>query len=307
MAVSSGFFNASESSGNRDRVYSAEDFGAIFDGIISDGIFEKYPDSVYDSETDTWSPFKVVPSENASTGHLEVVVKPGRAWFDKTWTLNDADVSVELSSRDANKHRIDGIYIRVDKDDRRNRIWVEEGDEVPSNPSLKPPTDVPGHVTHYLIATIYVTANQDTDSQITLAEITNMIGLDGGAPYVKSNVTDPSITTSTILKNLENQFDSYQSKYTDEFVDWFESIKDTMGTVTADQIVEIAELVANTYSTDYLSGGYPYTNDDCLYLSSSKDVLPPVIINFGFVTGSMYPNRFANELTVHTETLQTGE
>ena len=94
MAVSSGFFNASEQSGNRDRVYSAEDFGAIFDGIISDGIFEKYPDSVYDSETDTWSPFKVVPSENSTTGHLEVVVRPGRAWFDKTWTLNDADLTI---------------------------------------------------------------------------------------------------------------------------------------------------------------------------------------------------------------------
>ena len=307
MAVSSGFFNASESSGNRDRVYSAEDFGAIFDGIISDGIFEKYPDSVYDSETDTWSPFKVVPSENSTTGHLEVVVRPGRAWFDKTWTLNDADVSVELDSRDASKHRIDGIYIKVDKDERQNSIYVAKGDEASVSPSLKPPTNVPGHVTHYLIATIYVTANQSVDAQITLAEITNKIGLEDGAPYVKSNVTDPSITTTTILNNLENQFDSYQSKYTDEFVDWFESIKDTMGTVTADQIVEIAELVANTYSTDYLSGGYPYTNDDCLYLSSSKDVLPPVIINFGFVTGSMYPNRFANELTVHTETLQTGE
>ena len=307
MAVSSGFFNASEQSGNRDRVYSAEDFGAIFDGIISDGIFEKYPDSVYDSETYTWSPFKVIPSENASVGHLEVIVRPGRAWFDKTWTLNDADVTVNLDSRDASKHRIDGIYIKVDKDERQNSIYVAKGDEASTAPSLKPPTDVPGHVTHYLIATIYVTANQNVDSQITLAEITNMIGLDGGAPYVESNVTDPSITTSTILKNLENQFDSYQSKYTDEFVDWFESIKDTKGTVTADQIVEIAELVANTYSTDYLSGGYPYANDDCLYLSSSKDVLPPVIINFGFVTGSMYPNRFANELTVHTETLQTGE
>jgi hypothetical protein len=78
------------------------------------------------------------------------------------------------------------------------------------------------------------------------------------------------------------------------------SIKDQLGTITADQIIEIAELIANTYSTDYLSGGYPFISDDCLYLSSAKDVLPPVIINFGFVTGSMYPNELANELTVYT-------
>lgn len=289
MAVISGFFNASEQSGNRDRVYSAEDFGAIFDGIISDGVFEKYGET----------PFKVEPSDNASTGHLEVIVKPGRAWFDKTWTLNDSDETVELDSRDAQLNRIDGIYIKVDKDARQNSIYVSTGDEAIS-PSLKTPTDISGHVTHYLIATVYVSANINVDTQIEEKDITNLIGQDGGAPYVESNVTDPDITTTTILKNLENQFDSYQSKYGDEFTAWMDSIKDQLGTITADQIIEIAELIANTYSTDYLSGGYPFVSDDCLYLSSAKDVLPPVIINFGFVTGSMYPNELANELTVYT-------
>ena len=299
MAVISGFFNASESSGRRDRVYSADDFGAIFDGIISDGIFKKYPDSAYDPETGIWSPFKVVPSDNPSIGHLELIVKPGRAWFDKTWTLNDSDETVELNSRDAQLNRIDGIYIKVDKDARQNSIYVSTGDEAIA-PSLKKPTDIPGHVTHYLIATVYVSANINVDTQIEEKDITNLIGQDGGAPYVESNVTDPDITTTTILNNLENEFDSYQSKYGDEFTAWMNSIKDQLGTITADQIIDIAELIANTYSTDYLSGGYPFISDDCLYLSSAKDVLPPVIINFGFVTGSMYPNELANELTVYT-------
>lgn len=306
MAVSSGFFNASQSSGGRDRVYSAEDFGAIFDGIISDGIFEKYPDSVYDSESGVWSPFKVLPSDNATTGHLEVSVNPGRAWFDKTWTLNADIYPVELASRDASMHRLDGIYIKVDKDSRQNSIYVEKGDEAPANPSLKPVTNVPGHVTYYLIATVHVNPNLDPDSQIIGTEITDMIGQTGGAPYVASNVTDPSITVSTILKNLETQFDSYQSKYSDEFEKWFNDIKDDLGTVTADQVIQIAEIVANTYSTGYLSGQYPYTNDGCLYLSPNKAEMPPVIINFGFVTGSMYPNENANELIVYTEEIPIG-
>lgn len=305
MAVISGFFNASESSGRRDRVYSADDFGAIFDGIITDGIFEKYPDSVYDSESKLWSPFKVIPSNNATSGHLELIVRPGRAWFDKTWTLNDDDTTIELSSRDARLNRIDGIYIKVDKDARQNTIYVSTGDES-TNPSLKVPDDIPDHVIHHLLATVFVSGSVDVDSPLVEKDITNLIGQEGGSPYVKSNVTDPNITTSTILKNLENQFDSYQSKYGDQFTAWMDSIKDSLGTVTSDQIIEIAELIANTYSTDYLSGGYPYITDDCLYLSSAKNVLPPVIINFGFVTGSMYPNENANELTVYTETLQTG-
>lgn len=299
MAVISGFFNASESSGKRDRVYGADDFGAIFDGIISDGIFEKYPDEVYDADSDVWSPFKVIPSENATTGHLEVTVRPGRAWFDKTWTLNDADAAVTLESRDTQLNRIDGIYIKIDKDARQNVIYVSTGDEAVT-PELKKPVDIPGHVTNYLIATVYVSGSTNVDSPIVAKDITNMIDQDGGAPYVKSNVTDPTITTETILKNLENYFNSYQSKYGDEFEEWMEGIQDSLGTLTSDQIIEIAELVAKTYNTDYLSGGYPYFSDDCVYLSSAKNVLPPVIINFGFVTGSMYPNENANELTVYT-------
>lgn len=299
MAVISGFFNASESSSKRDRVYSADDFGAIFDGIISDGIFKKYPDSAYDSETGIWSPFKVVPSDNPSMGHLELIVKPGRAWFDKTWTLNDDNETIELDSRDTQLNRIDGIYIKVDKDARQNSIYVSTGDES-IVPSLKKPESIPDHVTYYLLATVYVSGSINVDSVILAKDITNMIGQEDGAPYVESNVTDPNITVDTILKNLENQFDSYQSKYGDEFTEWMDTIKDSLGSVTSDQIIEIAELVANTYSSDYLSGGYPYVSDDCLYLSSAKDVLPPVIINFGFVTGSMYPNSKANELTVYT-------
>lgn len=303
MAVISGFFNASEQSGKRDRVYSADDFGAIFDGIISDGIFEKYPDSVYDGTTDTWSPFKVLPSDNPASGHLELIVNPGRAWFDRTWTLNDDGLTIELDSRDAQLNRIDGVYIKVDKDARQNSIYVSTGDEAVV-PSLKKPTDIPGHVTYYVIAIVTVNGSVNVDSAIEAKDIQNMIGVDGGTPYVESNVTDPSITVDTILKNLENQFDSYQSKYGDEFTAWMDSIKDSLGTLTSDEIIQIAEMIAEVYNTDYLSGGYPYVSDDCVYLSSSKSVPPPILINFGFVSGTMSPNSNANEMTVYTETLQ---
>lgn len=295
MAVISGFFNASEQSGQRDRVYSAEDFGAIFDGVISDGIFENYMDA-----------FKVVPSNNTLTGHLEVIVKPGRAWLNKTWTLNDSDEAVKLDSRDAVSNRIDEIYIKVDKDSRQNSLYVNKGEESSTPVIPTPPEDIEEHVYHHLIARILVSGSTNIDDPILKKDITNMVNVDGGTPYVVSNVTDPNITTATILTNLENQFDSYQSRYTDQFVDWFDSIKDSLGEITADQIIEIAEMVADIYSTDYLSGGYPYVNDNCLHLSSSKAVLPPVIINFGFVTGSMYPNKDANEVIVYTGTIESG-
>lgn len=294
MAVISGFFNAHELGTSRDRVYSADDFGAIFDGVIKDGVFKNYGDT----------PFKVVPG-NSAVGHLELTVKIGRAWFDRTWTLNDSDLTIQLSSRDSAKHRIDGIYIKIDKDERQNSIYVSEGEEaIVPKPTI--PVNVEGHVTYYLIANVYVTASSNADTVVTESEITNMIGLEGGAPYVESLVTDPDITVDTILTNLENQFDSYQSKYGDEFTAWMDEIKDSLGTLSSDEIIQIVELIAEVYNTDYLSGGYPYFSDDCIYLSSDKAIIPPVVLNFGFVTGSMYPNSNANELTVYTEQIQNG-
>lgn len=308
MAVISGFFDAilDVSTGQPDRKYSADDFGAIFDGIISDGIFEKYPDSVYDSTTKTWSPFKVVASGNdVNAEYLEVIVNPGRAWLDRTWTLNDSTYPLHLDPRNIANPRIDRIFIKVDKDSRVNSIQILKGDTSHVNPTPKPtPVDPNNRVIYHLIAEVYVGAIQDVgDIQIKSSEIKDYINKPGGTPYVKSNVTDPTITVDTILNNLEKEFDSYQSKYSENFLAWFDSIKDSIGSVTDDQAIQLAEMVAETYSTDYLSGGFPYFNNDCLFLSSSKDVTPPVIINFGYVSGSVKPNKYANKLEVYSGTI----
>ena len=304
MAVSSGFFDAVIGQNNKpDRKYSADQFGAIFDGIITDGVFEKYPSTVYNPESGKWEPFKVTASENLSLDSIQVDIGPGRAWLDKTWTLNDSTFSIELEPRNVGVDRLDGIYIKVDKDNRQNSIVKVTGDTSSGaiRPSLNPPIDTV-NVKHYLIATVLIKNGGDTDDSVIITDkdiITNMVGL-GGVPFVESNVTDISITTDTILNNLESKFDSYRSDYSERFDTWFQSIKDSMGELTPDQIIEIAQMVAETYCTDYLSGGYPYEEDSCLYLSSDKKPVPSVIINFGFVSGPMANNPNANEITVET-------
>ena len=298
MAVISGFFDAVIGQSGPDRKYSADDFGAIFDGIITDGVFEKFPSSVYNSTDKKWEPFKVTASDNSSLDHIQVNVGPGRAWLDRTWTLiedNDSE-PITLNARNVLLPRLDGIFIKVDKSERRNSIYVTTGQEQ-NNPVLTVPENT-SSVTYYLIATVYI-ANGESVTITDADVITNKIGF-GGVPFVKSNVTDISITTDTILNNLESKFDSYRSDYSKQFDTWFQSIKDSMGELTPDQIIEIAQMVAETYCTDYLSGGYPYEEDSCLYLSSDKKPIPPVIINFGFVSGPMTNNPNTNEITVET-------
>lgn len=289
MAVISGFFDAQLHDGVPDRKYGADDFGAIFDGIISDGIFEKYP-------TPESNPFKVTPVTDATLEHLAVQVNPGRAWLNGTWTLNDSTYVIQLpQDRNVNQSRVDYVYIEVNKDDRQNHLVISSGSPMVDSSNVK----------YHLIAKINVTASENAIDPIVESEIVNMINVDGGTPYVKSNVTDINLTTETIINNLEEQFDSYKQEYGKEFTDWFESIKASIGGLTPDQVIEIAEMVAEAYASDYLSGVYPYVDGTGLYLSSDKTVKPQAIVNFGFVSASMAPNPYANELIVYSEVLTT--
>ena len=74
MSISYGFYNSI----NHDRKYNAEQISSIFDGIITDGVYHSIGNA-----------FSVTPGTDMS-----VNVASGRAWFNHTWTLNDAMIIV---------------------------------------------------------------------------------------------------------------------------------------------------------------------------------------------------------------------
>lgn len=127
-SVSCGFFNSLN-----DRKYSAEDFCKLFDGLITDGIFES-----------VGSCFAVSIDETADTDEKKntVNVGTGKCWFNNTWTENIADLPVYCGSSglSTDLSRYDAIVIRIDKNDtiRDNFIQVVHGDEAlePVKPTM---------------------------------------------------------------------------------------------------------------------------------------------------------------------------
>lgn len=100
--LSSGFYNSK----GGDRKYDAEQFGAMFNGLITDGVFAHYKDAL-----------KVT----AGSGNRELVVKPGRAWFNGTWTeVDDNDHSIYLMGSAVEATYF--VYLAVNKFDRKNTI-----------------------------------------------------------------------------------------------------------------------------------------------------------------------------------------
>lgn len=100
--LSYGFYNSK----GGDRKYDAEQFGAMFNGLITDGVFAHYKDAL-----------KVT----AGSGNRELVINPGRAWFNGTWTEVD-DNGHRFYLMGSAVETTYFVYLAVNKSDRKNTI-----------------------------------------------------------------------------------------------------------------------------------------------------------------------------------------
>lgn len=170
MSLTYGFYNSQ----NGDRRYDAEQLSSIFDGIVPDGIFASIGDK-----------FMVYEASGMS-----VTVGSGRAWFNRTWTLNDSPLTINIDQSNVNLNRIDTIVLDVDKKSRVNSIIVVRGtaSSTPTPPTLI--VDALNEHYQYPLCDIYVAARV---TEIKQENITNRVGVDC-----------PFSTTATDLEGLVN-------------------------------------------------------------------------------------------------------
>lgn len=204
MALTYGFYDSL----NHDRVYSANQMSTIFNGIITDGVFMNIGEH-----------FSVV----AGTG-MQVIVKPGRAWFDGTWTLLDTDYPLSIGSVSTLMGRIDAIVLETnfDVETRANTIKVVAG--TPSATPVKPTLTNTDLVKQHILA--YVTIPANTTS-IANSMIDIQVGVNKETPYITS------VLQSTDINLL-------YLKWEDEWYNWFNDVKATLsGDVAANLKADI--------------------------------------------------------------------
>lgn len=293
MALTSGFFKANLVNDQPDRVYSSEDFGSLFDGVISDGIFKKYKDA-----------FKVTPGQQATSSGLKIYVGAGRAWFNKTWTLNSSSYELIIDKPSATAYRMDAVVLDINAhlNTRENKIRVIKGQE-----SLSPNVTVPALTKsdndkhwQYLIATVLVKPSLTiTYDAISITDVRNTGGQ--SAPYA-SPIEPTKSTVDGIIDSLEQEFNSYQKTYQAEFTEWMDSIVGHLGTLSNEQTVRLALMIGEVYRSDYISGEYPYVDDDGgLWLSAGDNgEKPSVDINFGYASLPYAANGRAREVIIQT-------
>ena len=191
MAVTYGFYDSL----NGDRKYTSVQFSYLFNSLIKDGVFMHIGEHLNVKE---------------STG-MQVNVGSGFAWFNSTWTRNDADFPLDITISDLLQTRIDAIVLEVDEtvSSRTNSIKVITGTPAsePQKPSLTNTNDIHQYPLAYVTVGVGVTS-------ITQDNIENCIGTDP-CPFV-TGVLD-TIDATTLIAQWEAQFN-----------EWFESLEDTL-------------------------------------------------------------------------------
>lgn len=188
MAVTYGFYNSI----GGDRKYDAVQMSAVFDGIIKDGVFDSIGEI-----------FKVTPGSG-----LQVVVGSGRAWFDHTWTLNDAKLPLMIEAPDVTLKRYDAVVLEVNaaQATRANSIKVVTGTPgtEPSKPAMANTEEVHQHALAYVLVEPGV-------QSIAESKIENVVGK-SETPFVTAILETVSI-------------DSLFTQWNGQFNDWFENVQ----------------------------------------------------------------------------------
>lgn len=210
MSFASGFFNSVD----HDRLYDATDISRLFDGLIRDGIFASIGDCL------------VVKQSN----QMNVTVGTGRAWFNHTWSYNDALYPVTIPPSEILMDRIDAVVLEINSVEsvRANSIKLIKG--TPSSTPTKPALTNTKEVHQYPLA--YVTVGKEVTS-IRQADIENCVGT-SACPFVTGILEVISIEqlipqwkdilNRFVEENTAN-FNTWMNGEKQEYQDWLTAAK----------------------------------------------------------------------------------
>ena len=210
MSFASGFFNSVD----HDRLYDATDISRLFDGLIRDGIFASIGDCL------------VVKQSN----QMNVTVGTGRAWFNHTWSYNDALYPVTIPPSEILMDRIDAVVLEINSVEavRANSIKLIKG--TPSSTPTKPALTNTKEVHQYPLA--YVTVGKEVTS-IRQADIENCVGT-SVCPFVTGILEVISIEqlipqwkdilNRFVEENTAN-FNTWMNGEKQEYQDWLTAAK----------------------------------------------------------------------------------
>lgn len=202
-----GFYNSYE----HDRVYDAEQFAMMFDGLIADGVYAHIGQKFAVIEDSTHAPNRVI-------------VQSGRAYFHHTWTYNDSNLVLNMDPPEVYLNRYDAVVIDIQdsNDVRENKITFVKGTpSVYTDSQLVPKPTMINEGGHHQIplAFIYRPANVNPESQvITTSNIWIVVGGATYCPYVTGILE--TISVNEHYARWAQEWEEFKDQYESDYDAW---------------------------------------------------------------------------------------
>lgn len=286
MSLTCGFYNSL----NEDRVYDAVQLSSIFDGIIYDGVFMSIGDKLM---------VKVGSGMNITVGS-------GRAWFNHSWTRNDADYPLTVDQAEVLLSRIDIVVLEINSSAavRNNPIKIIKGS--PSSSPVAPTLIHTDEVNQYPLAIISIPPGL---TQLTQANLTNKVGT-SDCPFVTGPLQTMNI--DALVSKWESEWNGFMNTTEQDMVTWtaaqraafdawFAEVEDTLDENVAGNLLNIIN--AHKNDTDVHIVKFTHAKNGTVHNFVGDGINGKAYITDDFIVG----DTFTVNGTAVTAKLQNGE
>lgn len=211
MAWTYGFFN----SVNGDRLYNAYQLSTIFEGLITDGVYESVGNKL-----------AVQPNNG-----MVIQIATGRGWFAKHWVNNDSENLLTLAGSDVLLNRYVAVCIRVDDTDAvRSAVPYLKYSEFATNP-VKPTMTRTETIHEYCLAYVKIRAGA---TEILASDIEDTRFNADLCGWVTGLITQ--VDATTLFAQWQALFNEFLTRETSDFNDWFENLQVELDEETATRL-----------------------------------------------------------------------
>ena len=240
MAWTSGFFN----SVNGDRLYNADQMSRIFEGLITDGVYESVAN-------------KLAVQPNSG---MTIQIATGRGWFGRHWVNNDSEYKLTVDQSDVILNRYVAVVIKVDDTDAvRDAVPYLKYSDYATTP-VKPTMTRTETVKEYCLAYIYIKAGATAITASDIEDTRQDTNLCGWVTGLIDQITPDTLYT----------------QFTALFNEWFSGLQDLIDENTETMLVNALPVsVAVTLSSNSwtLDGGLYKQSVTVTNMNNTKSVV----------------------------------
>ena len=265
MAITYGFFNAiKQEDGTYDRVYNSDQISEMFEGLVTDGVYESVGEAMI---------VKATSGMTVQVGTGRIVMSDGK------WLRNDARYNITLAGAHLTLNRWSAIVVQENKTDRTITIMEKAG--TPATNPTKPSATNTAAIEEKILAYVYVGKGVTEIGQMNITDVRADNTVCGWVTGVVKQVDTSELflqyqdayekqlaTMQTWETAQKTAFSAWETEQKVAFDAWFSTLTDQLQVNTYVQKYHKAVETTDQQGVFALDmAGYTYSSSDIIFVN----------------------------------------